>query len=249
MSNARFLYTFKFDTGTITSSSEVTGLPDDNAVHAFVARVWRTTGDTSEWIKFDMGSAKKITMVAIFGHNLTSGATVTVEANSSDSWTTPAYTATITWNERVLVKFLDQTYRWWRITFADAANPDGYIEIGRICAGEYVEPDVNVTEEVSKRVVDPSTRRESEGRQVYTVEKNEYRVYGVRFTGISRTQQSQLETMFRSVKTIRPLVFALDPDNYPADETIYCIITTPLEFSLGALAYGDVDLTFEEMVS
>ena len=83
---------------------------------------------------------------------------------------------------------------------------------------------------------------------MYSVEKDEYRVYGVRFTGIARTQQDQLEAMFRSVKTIRPLVFALDPDNYPADETVYCIITTPLEYSLGALAYGDVDLTFEEMV-
>jgi len=238
----------KFDAAAITSSSEVTGLPDDNAVHAFVARVWRTTGDAAEWIKFDMGSAKKITMVAIFGHNLTSGATVTVEANSSDSWTTPAYTGAITWNELALVKFLDQTHRWWRITFADAANPDGYIEIGRICAGEYVEPAVNVTEEVIRTVADPSNAEEAEGRQGWYYEKPKYRVCQVKFTGIARAQQDQLETMFRAVGNTRPMVFALDPDNYPSDDTIYCHLTTPLAVALGALAYGDVGLTFEEKV-
>ena len=248
MSNARFLHTMKFDTATITSSSEVTGLPDDNAVQAFVARVWRTTGDTAEWIKFDLGSAKKITMVAIFGHNLTSGATVTIEAHTSDSWTTPAYSATITWHAQALVKFLDQTYRWWRITFADAANTDGYIEIGRICAGEYVEPDVNVSEDVTRTVADPSNAEEAEGRQGWYYEKPQYRTMAVKFTGIARAQQDQLETMFEEVGNTRPLVFALDPDNYPADDTIYCVLKTPLAVALGALGYGDVGLTFEEKV-
>ena len=156
MSNARFLYTFKFDGATITSSSEVSGLVDDNAVDDFVAKKWRTTADTGQWIKFNLGSAKKITMAAIFGHNLTSGATVMLQANATDSWGAPSYSQAMTWNEKAIVKFLDETYQWWRITFEDGSNPDEYIEIGRICAGEYVEPDVNVNEEVQKKLIDPS---------------------------------------------------------------------------------------------
>ena len=248
MSNVRFLHSFKFDTATITSSSEVSGLPDDNAVHDFVAKKWRTTADTGQWIKFDMATATKIKMLAIFGHNLTSGAAVTLQGNATDSWGPPSYTKALTWNEKAIVEFIDETYRWWRITIEDGSNPDGYIEIGRICAGEYIEPDVNVNEEVQKRIVDPSFIQESEGRQGYAVEKNAYRTYDVMFTGIARAQQDQLETIFRAVKNIYPLVFALDPDNYPEADTLYCMITTPLAHALTALGYGDVTISFEEKV-
>jgi hypothetical protein len=256
MSNVRFLHTFPFDAATITSSSEAAGLPDDNAIHPFVARVWRTTGcgtvESPEWIKFYLGTtAEKITMVALFGHNLTSGATVKLQAYSEDAWTVPpAYESpAMTWNAHAIVLFLNQTYKWWRVTLADPDNGDGYIEIGRICAGEYYEPAINITEDLRKRIVDPSDKQESEGRQGYAVEKQVYRVYEVKFTGISRTQQGELETMFRSAKNIRPLAMALDPDNYPEDDTIYCMMTTPLDIALGALEYGDVTIGFEEKVS
>ena len=249
MSNARFLYTFKFDSGTITSSSEVSGLVDDNAVDDFVARKWRTETDTGEWIKFDLSSGKKITMVAIFGHNLTSGATVTLQANEDDSWEEPLYSQAMTWNEKALVKFLDEEYQWWRITLEDGSNPDEYIEIGRICAGEYVEPDVNVNQEVQKKLIDPSVVQESAGRQGYAVEKEVYRTMDVGCTGIARAPQDQLAAMFEAVKTINMLVFALDPDDYPEEDTLYCKITTDLSHALRALGYGDVTLSLEEKLA
>ena len=249
MSNARFLYTFKFDDGTISSSSEVSDLPDDNAVDNFVAKVWRTTGDTGQWIKFDLGSTKKITMAAIFGHNLSIGATITLEANSTDSWESPSYSKAMTWNEKAIVEFIDQTYRWWRVTMEDGDNPDGYIEIGRICAGEYIEPDINVNQDVQKKWIDPSVLQESAGRQGYAIDKQEYRVFDIMFTGIPRAQQDQLITMFKSVKNIHMLVFALDPDDYQEEDTIYCKLTAPLSQAIGALEYGDVPLSFEEKVT
>ena len=249
MSNVRFLYSFKLDTATITSSSEVSTLPDFNVIHPFVAKKWRTTADTGQWIKFDMGTAHKITMLAMFGHNLSSAAVVKIEANATDSWATPSLSRTMTWNAQAMVDFFDETYRWWRITIEDGANTDGYIEIGRICAGEYYEPEINIVETLSKNINDPSTRQESEGRQGYAIEKEPYRTISVQFIGIDRDQQLELEAMFREVKTIYPIVFALDPDNYPEDDTIYCVITTSLSHSLYALGNGDVTIEFEEQVS
>ncbi|MBA7554282.1 hypothetical protein ES705_46896 [subsurface metagenome] len=147
------------------------------------------------------------------------------------------------------MEFLDQTYKWWRITFEDGDNPAEYIEVGRICAGEYIEPDINVSQDVQKKIIDPSVRQESAGRQGYAIDKKEYRVFDVMFTGIPRTQQDQLITMFRLVKNIHMLVFALDPDDYPEEDTIYCKLTTPLSQAIGALEYGDVPLSFEEKVT
>ncbi|OPL13101.1 MAG: hypothetical protein AVO39_11045 [delta proteobacterium MLS_D] len=249
MSNVRILYDFLFDSGTITSSSEVTGLPDDNAVHDFIAKKWRTTGDSAEWITFDLGAATKITMLAIFGHNLTGDATVLLQGHTADSWGDPDYSQALTIDDHVIILFLDKTYRYWHITIADGSNPDGYIEAGRICAGEYYEPGVNVTQEVQKQLIDPSILQESEGRQGYAIERDVYRVFDVTFADIDRDQQEELIDIFRDVKNIHPLVFALDPDDYPNEDTLYCKITTPLTQTLRALEYGDVPITFEEKVA
>jgi len=257
MSNVRFLYSMKFDTATIYSSSEIAGLPDDNAVQEFVAKKWRTTGkgtvETPEWIKFYVGStAKKITMLAIFGHNLTSGAVVKLQAYSSDAWSVPpAYeSAALTWNAQAMVLFLDQTYTWWRIIIADPNNTDGYIELGRICAGEFYEPSVNITENVKMSLVDPSQLEEADGGQGYSIEKTKYRMYGVQFSDISPAQQEELEAMFRAVGTTRPLVFALDPDAYPEAQTIYGKFKGgSLDRALKTLSYGDCALTIEEKVA
>jgi hypothetical protein len=249
MSNGRFLYTFKFDGATISASSEVSGLPAANVTQEFVGKVWRSTADTGQWVKFDLGTAKKITMVAVFGHNLSAGAVVTLQANDADAWENPAYSAALASTSSAIVHFLDKTYRWWRITVEDGANADGYIEIGRICAGEYYEPGVNFQESVKKSLVDPSTVEEADGRQEWTVERTKYRTYAVQFGDISAAQQGELETMFRVVGITRPLVFALDPDVAPETETIYCKIKGSLSRAMKALGYGDVPLSFEEKVS
>ncbi len=249
MSNVRFLYTIKTDQATISASSAVAGLPVANVAQEFVGKVWRSTADTGQWVKFDLETAQKVTMLAIFGHNLTSGATIKLEANTTDSWALPPYSHTLTWNALAIVEFLDQTYRWWRISIEDGANPDGYIEIGRICAGEYYEPAVNVVETVQKSLVDPSTVEESDGRNEWSVERTKYRTYEVQFWDIDATQQGELETMFRAVGITRPLVFALDPDEYPEEETIYCKIKGSLSRAMKALRYGDIPLSFEEKVS
>jgi len=257
VSNVRFLYTHKFDMATIYSSSEVAGLPDDNAVQEFVAKKWRTTGkgtvEIPEWIKFYVGStAKKITMLAIFGHNLTSGAIVKLQAYSSDEWTVPpAYeSAALTWNAQALVLFLDQTYTWWRITIADPNNTDGYIEIGRICAGEYYEPGMNIIETVTMSLIDPSIVTESDGGQGYSIEKTKYRMYSVQFGDINTAQQEEIETMFRAVGTTKPLIFALDPGAYPEAQTIYGKFKGgSLDRALKTLAYGDCGLVIEEKVT
>lgn len=254
MSNVRFLYDMKFDATDVvlTASSETDGLPASNVVQEFVARMWRAESDGPsseypEWVKFDLGAAKTITMLAIFGHNLSASATVTIQASNTDSWTAPSYSTTMTWNELALVKFTGtQSYQWWRITFVDPANEYGYIEIGRICAGEYYEPGVNVTESVTKTLADPSTIEESDGRHGWAVEKPKYRTFGVQFTDITRTQQDELEDIFRAIGVTRPLVFALDPANYPEEDTIYCKMKGDLSRALKALEYGDVSLTFEE---
>ncbi len=103
---------------------------------------YRSAGlEAPNTIVFDLGSAKAIDAISIYDHNFTSGATITLEANTADSWGSPAFSETIVYNADKILQYLasQQTYRYWRLSIADASNPDGYIEIANLGLFEYME--------------------------------------------------------------------------------------------------------------
>ncbi len=146
MANTRILYNLDtWDAATVTGSSQAnTDLVPANVLHDHVSKLWRTTGKASENIVFDLGAATNITVFSMFTFNLTASATVTLQANTADSWGSPAYSQALTIATDAdgnvlqrLVYFLDETYRYWRVTFADSGNAASYLQIGRIAAGTY----------------------------------------------------------------------------------------------------------------
>jgi hypothetical protein len=82
-------------------------------------------------IVIDFGSAVDITAIGVVNVS----ANVTIEANTTDTWTTPAYTATlasITGSRcRVEVPTSTQTYRYWRL------KASGLTYVGHFYLGEY----------------------------------------------------------------------------------------------------------------
>ncbi|MGH9341379.1 MAG: hypothetical protein ACRD1R_17785, partial [Acidobacteriota bacterium] len=71
-------------------------------------------------------------------HNLTSAATITVNGGSTANPDGTEFTATITWREFDAFTLLAaaETWRYWKIIIADAANPDGFIQIGYLLMGD-----------------------------------------------------------------------------------------------------------------
>lgn len=92
-------------------------------------------------IIIDLGSAQQIKAVALYDHNLTSAATITLEGNDANAWGAPAFSEAITWVDDKILHYLStaQTYRYWRISITDMTNTAGYIEIGELYLGSYIE--------------------------------------------------------------------------------------------------------------
>jgi len=244
-----------WDAATITASTEANSdLAGTNVIHDHVAKKWRATGDTAEWVKFDLGGATKLTCVALFGFNFSSAATVTLEANASDSWGSPSYSQALTIATDAdsnvlsrLVFFLDQTYQWWRITIADASNADGYVEVGRIIAGEYYEPTRGHRDAFSIDMVDPSEGVRAPGRQTFFKARNKFRRFSVGFDLYDQTQADKLSAIFDKIGTSEPCVVALDPSNRPSKDSGYCYLVTPLNQAHAFVArYNTATLVFEE---
>jgi len=226
-----------WDGGTISASSEVAGLEGSNAIHDFVGKPWRSTGDTSETWTNDLGSATALTCFGMFNHNLTSSATVKLQANSSDSWGSPPFDQTLTVatdaDGNVLPRLVHfpstSSYRYWRIDIADASNPDGFVQVGRFMAGSYWEPTRTVTDGFVIRTHDPSQGTRAPGTGWFARQRNKYREADVGFELYNRNQHEKFDAVFSRVGQTKPLILALDPANHPTKDSMYCKVTSPLD--------------------
>lgn len=258
MANARIVYNFDtWQAATVTESSEITGRASSNLLADAPGKSWVTTGDTSEWVVFDLGSAVAITCVYINQHNFTSAATVTLEANTADSWGSPAYSQALTVATDAdgvvlpsICFFLSETYRYWRLTVADAANPDGRIEIGNILGGQYYEFTRNWTDGGRVIWADPTVKKESPGAvelvKAYPAAQR-YRQAVISFTQVGDTERQKWEAIFRKVGNTAPLVLALDPTDNPTTMSLFGYLMSEVGLAWQMVDYFDVaTLTFEE---
>ncbi len=86
---------------TITSSSEASGFEWDTALNDIkLTRIGRTTGDTSEWLKFAFSTVQSVDYCAILGHNLSEDAVITLEGNNTDAWGAPSFSEEITLSDK-----------------------------------------------------------------------------------------------------------------------------------------------------
>ncbi len=92
------------------------------------------TGAPATW-EIDLGSAKSILAVVLYDHNLTSGATISIQMHTAAAdWANPAViTEVITYNADKILHYITtspSSYKYWRLRIEDTANPDNYLQIG-----------------------------------------------------------------------------------------------------------------------
>jgi len=252
----RFLYdTSVFDGATVTTNSDTTDLPATNLQNAIVRRPWRTAGTTQmAWAVYDLGTATAVDMIAVFGHNLTSVALLTIQGNASDSWGSPSLNVglTIPANaDSVLfekaVSFATGTYRYWRLA-VQGANDGTYWEVGRLMAGQYFEPTVPQDLRAQRSIEDPSITDRADGMQTYSREVDQFYVYRINQTNLSQGDRDSWLAMFQNRGTRLPMAIAFDPTNDHRfnRDTIYGKIASPLKESLIQLEYGTLRMNFAE---
>lgn len=215
--NVKFYYVNEWigDSVTLTSSSEAINYPDTNTQTRQRTKRWRSTDVSAEWIKI-AGTSIPADGAFIFGHNLTSGATVKVEANATDAWGAPSVSETMTrttidrQNQYVKIFGSTQTYNYWRFTFADAGNTDGYISIGVPWLGEMdYEPANGLANTAGPIFFDNSTVNIGDGGQVFGVARTMARGLNMPFQMI--TERQDFEDFVSAAGITKPFVAQLTP--------------------------------------
>lgn len=143
MSNVRF-YTFNLveqDATDITVSSENSFFPKENIKNFHSTKVLRTaTGVNTLEVTFDFKTIEAVDSILLAPSSIDGwgfSGSVTVQANPTLDFSSPAFTTTVIPNQKhdLAVKTLssDETYRFWKLTFS---NTGSFVEISKIFIGK-----------------------------------------------------------------------------------------------------------------
>jgi hypothetical protein len=173
-----------------------------------------------------MSKTPQIDFIAIKNHNLTNAATVVVNFYS-DAYITLVRSEAMTWSAESMVMLIDEAQRYIEITFSDAWNPDGYIEIGRVWMGESIRPRIGFSMERTVVPQDQSVISESENGQVATIQRTQFKTWDYTFEGVDPTDKADMDDMFDEVGLSRALFICERPDEVdPVPYTEYVSFTS-----------------------
>ena len=167
----------------------------------------------------DLGSSQQVKALIIYDHNLTSAATITIDADAAATFNSgaggaPELTETVTWASGKILHYLAAatTKRYWRLSITDAANPDLYVEIGELYLGSYMELSRNFRQGFSK----PLSFIYDSNKTPYGIKKkrfyNRQRSFSYKFNALSTTDLALLEALLESISdksagTLNPFFF------------------------------------------
>ena len=141
-------FTIYNDTGADASASLLKnslGFPNSDISGSLTYTGSSIAIHTKERLIFDLGSTEDITSVVLLwpkmdGIKLSNTAVLKIEANATNSWTSPAVSQTLTIdNDYVIASHYfgtNQSYRYWSVTIVDPANPYLYVELGVVILGK-----------------------------------------------------------------------------------------------------------------
>lgn len=223
----RILWDNKLLDMTITPGTESIDYPSSNIIEPRLTRYFKTENDADQEIVFSAAAAVTASYIAIVSHNISSGATIKLQGNTSDSWTTPAFEETVTWASGTIVHaFTSHSYAYWRL-YIDDDNTDGYITIGYVYLGTYLQ----------MPGMEPDQQIEYDTKEGYL-----FRAGKINFPRVSNTLRASINEMFAAVRTgtvdfsasgqfyadgdVKPIIVLIWANDLDVEDSIYCIIET-----------------------
>jgi len=238
----------KILTSTITANSEDPNYPLSNLLDTRVVKYYRSISDSALRIVFE-NTGTAADWFFILNHNITSGATIKLEANTNDSWGSPPFSEVITHNSGTMsLNFTEATYDFWSLYVDDSSNPNDFIQIGLCSLGAVYE--MPGAESIEVILTDTSVENVSLSGQLTGDERYKFRGVSATFTGVEQTVSSEIREIYSTLRTIRPFVMCVWENSLDIESPIYSRFvnkTLPLKQRPQQGLIFDFSLEFEEV--
>lgn len=242
MANARILYKNLWDAASLTvaSGSPVASLPIENTQIYNNSRVFRASNTNNLDVRFDFPEADYFRGFALWRHNLTGSATIRLRlyANPGLSgglvYDSGIITADVlkalgdlVWGKDPLGASalsgwdLNAFPLWFdddvlassgRLEIVDTANPEGFIEIGRIYCGDVFEPFYNFDLGSEFSWSTDLSQIPTAGGTVHTLEAATYRTISFNLSHLTPGDRTSFVDMSRIVSIHKDFFISLKPD-------------------------------------
>jgi hypothetical protein len=224
---------------TVSGGSWLAALPAANVCDPMLAKVARSTDDAtaSTKIRLDLGAARTLRAFAIVNHNLSAAATWRVLLGTT-SGASDVYAGTLApWlaagfeaglvaagmedgeylrdgTPAIIVLPAFYSARHITIEIEDTANPDGYVQIGRLFAGGGMVPEVNPEYGgMQDGWDDKSTKLESENGSEWATPRRRLKTVSFDLRSLSLAEGEQLHEMQRVLGTVDEVLYVPDVEN------------------------------------
>lgn len=248
MSNLRIIYKNLFDdydTLTQLVGSTAAGFPLTNLADDTKSKTWRSTDLLSPKIKVTWAAGQTLSGVALAFTNLIAGSTFQITLYDAAIGGTLlldtgavdvdySYDAPIGFSSigsacfaygggATVAAFFAETasVRRMEIEFTSAGNPDGYIEISRVIAGDYWEPLRGAAYGASVGFVDSTTGVRTSAGGLITDRGTIHREMDFSLASMSSTDRSNINNIFRSIGKSQPLFISLTPGSSNAEGELF----------------------------
>ena len=207
----RVIYNNLIDDNTITALTEAADYPASNLQEIHLTSVWRTTALTAQTLVVNAGTGNVMSAncIVIAAHNLSGSASISIQANTADTWATPAASAAVTQRDGTIVYYFteDWSYQYYRYLLDDQTNTDDYIKIGRISLAEYMEFDPGSLSEFVIKNIRTDRVADTVMNQMYSDKGVGYREFEYRFPKTSFINFDKVRTLWSTVGMWKPFFF------------------------------------------
>lgn len=265
------------DQATVTVSPAVVSnskLSADGILDDRRSRVLRTTSTADQVINLTWSADVLFTGVVIGRHNLSEDGTIRVQIYSDAAMTTEVYdSGAVDALYPVTLGALDfgvdplgeavkefdfnntpiwttaTTGRGLKITLSDGSNADGYLQVGRVFAGRYIEPTVNMDLGYILSYVDKAKQYRTEGGSLHAEPGVAYRRIRFRLSWLDDSERERFYRDFSRVGRGRQVYISLFPtleSSKELDHQMIAKIVNDPGYAGSRQLFSDVTYEFEE---
>lgn len=227
----KILYNNLWDEYTVTPTSENANYPATNTQDPRLSYYTLTSSINNQYWTIDLVTAQDIDCIGIGGHNLTSSATIKIQASDDNFAGGVDFESTITWFEGPIVHFFaEQIYRYWRFYINDPTNTNLYIQVGRFFLGACLAVSPSSEVPFTQSTFDTSKVSFSISGQAYLDKGVVGRIFKYTFPITGNTMKRAIETFYETVSIGNPFFFVNTEDFYTYFEPMYGVIENPMEY-------------------
>jgi len=195
-----------------------------------LSRVGRSVDDAAQTFTFDLGSAKAVDYFFILEHNISDSATITIQGNATDVWTSPSVSETVNYNADYLYYAFSssETYRYWRFYVSDD-NSDEYIEFSYAFIGDKLEAPGMSQAKVFNRKTNTSAQKSTSG-QLYADRRLPFKGKQITFPVATESECTAVDNFWDEVEIARPFILLVWENDLDIEPPLYCNLTKELEW-------------------